>query len=455
MTTQQSFEQAVAEFIELTKRQLGKEALEHLPPPPPSPFDQSGPPFETSHRFDERTIRNFVLSIGDDNPLFIDPEYGTNSGYGSQIAPGPILALVRYPSAHGVVRPLGYPMANFISGTAWEFYDVIRVGSKFRSSKVTKELLERDGSQGKLIFLISETFYWDFHGDLPAKSYGTQIMVPQRNMGSTRTVPLDRLGKQMMYKRKASDYSEHQINEYVDQIEKFRRRGSTPMYWEDVNIGDKIGPLVMPPWSLQDMIARHFMDYCADVLTPKSDKLPHLAADALAFEPLYRRAKAKGSAGRIHPVTRWPWAAGNEHEDALMAIYRGQPGPFDFGVQRVQIPQKLLTDWAGDHGFIRRLYIALRRPTFYGDVSIYSGEVVKKFKEMQEGDFLPGGHPGKIEYCAVGICLSGTNQVGESHAPGTATVYLPSKNSGPVILPVPHLSRPPFVGYEEYRKDWY
>ena len=138
-----------------------------------------------------------------------------------------------------------------------------------------------------------------------------------------------------------------------------------------------------------------------------------------------------------------------------MAIYRGQPGPFDFGVQRVQIPQKLLSDWAGDHAFIRRLYIALRKPTFYGDVSIYSGEVVKKFKEIQEGDSLPGGHPGRNEYCAVGISISGTNQVGESHAPGTATVYLPSKTNGPVILPVPHVSRPPFVGYEEYRKDWY
>ena len=81
--------------------------------------------------------------------------------------------------------------------------------------------------------------------------------------------------------------------------------------------------------------------------------------------------------------------------------------------------------------------------------------MVKKFKEIQEGDSLSGGHPGRNEYCAVGISISGTNQVGESHAPGTATVYLPSKTNGPVILPVPHVSRPPFVGYEEYRKDWY
>ena len=98
-------------------------------------------------------------------------------------------------------------MANFISGTAWEFYDVIRAGAKFRSSKVTKELIERSGSQGKLVFLISECYYHDFHGDMPAKCYGTQIMVPQRNMESSRAVPRERLGQHMMYERKASQYS--------------------------------------------------------------------------------------------------------------------------------------------------------------------------------------------------------------------------------------------------------
>ena len=63
--------------------------------------------------------------------------------------------------------------------------------------------------------------------------------------------------------------------------------------------------------------------------------------------------------------------------------------------------------------------------------------------------------PGEVEYNAVGISIEGTNQVGESQAPGTATVYLPSRETGPVKLPVPHVARPPFVSYNTYRKDWY
>ena len=236
MTTEQTFEEAIEEYISHTRAMIGEEVMENLPPDPPSPIDQSGPPYEATLRLDERTVRNYALSIGDDNPLYTDPEYGRRSRYGSQLAPGPILALIRYPSAHGAKRPQGYPMANFISGTAWEFYDVIRAGAKFRSSKVTKELIERSGSQGKLVFLISECYYHDFHGDMPAKCYGTQIMVPQRNMESSRAVPRERLGQHMMYERKASQYSPEQIEKYVGMIEGFRPRGAEPLYWEDVQM---------------------------------------------------------------------------------------------------------------------------------------------------------------------------------------------------------------------------
>ena len=106
-------------------------------------------------------------------------------------------------------------------------------------------------------------------------------------------------------------------------IEGFKRRGAEPLYWEDVNVGDEIGPFVLPPWTLQDQVSRHFMDYC----TKAAENLP---GDELAFEPSYHHSKKTGEWVRVHPITRWPWTPGSEHEDALLAIYRGLPGPFDF-----------------------------------------------------------------------------------------------------------------------------
>ena len=446
--TAQTFEEAIAEFMERSREQLEQEVMENLPPAPPSPYEQSGPPFESPLVLDPKTIHKYTHSIGDGNPLFNNPEYGRKSRYGAQLAPGPILALVRYPSAHGAKRPEGYPMANFISGTAWEFYDVLRAGAKFRSSKVTKEFIERSGTQGTLLFLISEVYYWDYHGDMPAKCYGTQIMVPQETMETSRSMPVERLGEHMMYERKASQYSPEQIHEFLSKIEGMKRRGAEKLYWEDVAVGDTIGPMVLPPWTLQDQICQHSMQSA----TQSSEDYFH---DSTAFEPFYNYSKHDTEWARVHPVTRWPHSHGDEHEDALLAIYRGQPAPFDFGVQRVQIPQRLLTDWMGDEGFIRRMYIAMRRPVYYGDFTVYTGEVMKKYREVQTGTDEPGGTPGRHEYHALGIRIDGTNQVGEPQAPGSATVYLPSREGGPVRLPVPHSAKTPYVNYNTFRRDWY
>ena len=148
---------------------------------------------------------------------------------------------------HGATRPGGYPLANFISGAAWEFYNVIHAGAKFRSSKETKEIFEKPGSRGNLVFMISNNHYWDFHGDLIAKCYGTQIYVPMPSMGTGRVMSADRVGEHMLYERKATSYSQEDIEKTLQDVGNMKRRGADTLYWEDVNEGESIGPLVLPP----------------------------------------------------------------------------------------------------------------------------------------------------------------------------------------------------------------
>ncbi|MBI3978082.1 MAG: MaoC family dehydratase N-terminal domain-containing protein [Chloroflexi bacterium] len=446
---EQTFEEAVKEFYDRSAALIGLEVQENLPPPPPAPFPQGGPPVHSPLIFDEETIRNYAYSIGDDNPIFTDPGYGKRSIYGTQLAPGPMLAIVRYPSAHGADRPQGYPVANFISGTAWEFYDVLRPGSRFTSSKITREQFEKPGAQGNLIFFISEVFYWDQTEELKAKCYGTQIYVPIPTMGTSRAMKLERAGEHMMYTRKCAQYSKSDAEDIANLIVNEQRRGAEPRYWEDVEVGEELPTIVIPPFTIQDMIAYHRIGYALQA-TMYGAKQVH------SFEAAYRRGKEKPDSVRQHPITRWPYTPGAEHEDVLIAIFRGQAGAFDFGVQRAQIPERLLTNWMGDHGHIRKMYTAFRRPVYYGDTTWYKGKVEKKYVVTEEGAAAEGGVAGKGEYHAVAVSIEGTNQEGEVQCPGLATVYLPSREAGPVKLPIPHVGRPPYTPYDTYRRlAWY
>ncbi len=304
------------------------------------------------------------------------------------------------------------------------------------------------------MFLVEEINYWNAHADLVGKCYGTLILVPTESMGGGRAMNVERLGEKMMYERQASQYNKEQVEEYVDTIENLPRRGSKELFWEDVNVGDRLGTLIVPPFTLLDQISGGM--FRSQSLGPAQyEEGEDLTYEGLNFEGAFHRNRKRVGGAGTHPITRWPWGPRDEHADALTSPYRGQPLPFDGGQHRSQLPHRLISDWMGDDGFIRRYQCALRKPVYYGDTTFYTGEVVKKFKEVQEGGSEPGGKPGKAEYHAVGIKLEGKNQVGETQMQGTIALYLPSRDAGQVQLPVPHRARPPYVPYETFYREWY
>ena len=437
-TSEQTFEEEVEEWVRLTDAMIGTEVREGGPPPPP--WDPNGPPFESLPRLDSELITRHVLRIGNDNPLFADPEYGKHTRWGCQIAPGNILGAFTSPQIHGVMKPGGYPFLTFFSGIAYEFYDVVRVGTKIRNSVKLREVARKESdAQGKFYVPISEVPFTDFHGDLLAVARCTEIMVPRDRRRR------ENLDAGTMYTRREASYTPEQIEEFIKEIEQTERRGAEPRYWEDVEIGDKLPPFVYRPHSLQDMLGSSLM-----------------GPGGAEYENLYLRTKPTEATGgetsiypiRVHPVTRWPYASNAEHQDPVLAPYRGQPTAFDNGPDRVQLVPKMVLDWMGDDAFLFRHYSANRRPVYYGDCVIYRGEVKAKFKRTHRGESGRGAVPGEQEYCAVGIRIEATSPGGQP-VEGSATVYLPSREHGPVVVPVPHTAAISPVSYDEYRKDWY
>jgi acyl dehydratase len=86
------------------------------------------------------------------------------------------------------------------------------------------------------------------------------------------------------------------------------------------------------------------------------------------------------------------------------------PGPFDNGVMRFAWVAPLVTNWMGDNGFLRKLYVQVRTPNIYGDTTWYRGKIVEKTVEDGKG--------------IVRLDITGVNQVGITTTQGRAEVML-------------------------------
>src|SRR5690606_10685168 len=93
----------------------------------------------------------------------------------------------------------------------------------------------------------------------------------------------------------------------------------------------------------------------------------------------------------------------------------GFPLGYDIGTQRIGWFAHLLTNWQGDHGFLKYFRVSLRSPNWLGDTTWIHGRVTGKRIEGEEH--------------LVDCELWGESQRGVRHSEGIATVRLPSRQA--------------------------
>ncbi len=432
MAKEQTFEEEVAEFATRTKMLVDaeEEIIES------EDLLEGKPPFETK-TVDAKFIRDFAGHIGDNNPLYTDPEYAAKGPYGCLTAPPTIIGFARGTSLHGARRVERiYPIANYFSGALFQWYDVIRLGTRFFSSSKYKQMLEKKGSvAGRFFILASDVFYWNQRMELLAKARGHISLVPMKARTDT-----EHIGEKMLYERGPYKYSAEEIARIKKDLDAEQRRGAEPRYWEDVNVGDKLTPVVKGPFTEQDQVGGGGERMESFEIGYRSRRYPKMAFG--------------GSSGpRIHPVSKWPWELPNEHGDYMLCRFRGLPGPFDSGNTRVLYHVHLLKNWGGDDSFIRKIYSEVRKPLYSTDTTWFTGEVVRKYKVKEKGEEGTGAVPGEVEYSAVDIVYMGRNQIGEINTPGIGTVYLPSRELGTVKLPIPHPAKPEYIPFPQFSNE--
>ncbi|MGZ8763304.1 MAG: FAS1-like dehydratase domain-containing protein, partial [Acidimicrobiia bacterium] len=201
------------------------------------------------YRFpNEDTFRHVAESYGDDNPLWSDPEYASASRWGGPLAPPHLVGgdtLIGEDEVTGIepdVKALlrGDPIRGahaFYSGSFREWWAPLRPGARVtrRNALVGVHDKQSDFAKRAIHEWTAEVF---------AAAGGPVLAAQYRLMIRTERDKAEARGK----------YDDTEIRPYTDDElaridaayagEPEARRGSEPRWWEDVQEGDAVGPMV-------------------------------------------------------------------------------------------------------------------------------------------------------------------------------------------------------------------
>ena len=331
-------------------------------------------------------VRHFCWGIGDDNPLYCDPAYGTGTVWQTGLAPGCFL----YTVDTTVVAPKLRGIQWLYGGTDWEWFEPIRHRDSFTVRARLLEAVEKRGSKARaFIIQTGEVLYTNQHGRLVCRA-----------LGHTARTPRAKANDGLKYEPRATHrYSAEELEHIAHAIEIEELRGAAPRYWEDVDIGGAMQPMLKGPLNITDMICW----YSGGGHSYQAHRRAHM------------HRKRHPADAFINADTGAQDSAARGHTESTMAREVGMPGGYDVGPQRISWLGQLITNWMGDGGFLRNLKVSVRRPNIFGDVSWCKGRIADKRSEERVH--------------VVDIELSVVNQLGETTAEGSAVVALPSRSS--------------------------
>jgi len=333
-------------------------------------------------------IRHYAYGTSDDNPLWIQREYARQSGSGKLVAPPCFVASVLYPALHGA--PSVVPLSSLIGELDCTWFMPILEGDQLRGSARQLEVFESRNRQGRrLVNILAEISYENQRGDVVARAESLMVRVEQS-------------GAELLADCDIYEYTQAELHTIKRALESETRTGSQGLRRDQIEVGYQLEPLVRGPLTVGDLV-------CWQAAIG-----PSYRAGALG----YRDGLDQPHTVILNPVTGWPVKYSQQHEDALLSRQRGMPAPFDNTVMRWAWLAPLLTNWMGDHGFLKRLGMSANEPIIYGDTNWYRGTVTRCVAR-ESG-------------VALTLKITGTNQRGTVTTTGEAEVEIPHHAIRPV-----------------------
>ncbi len=345
-------------------------------------------------------IYRFSRAIGSRDPLRLDPGYARRSHWGRMLGHPTMLACFD----DTYVAP---PIAGYqrIYGAAeWEFFQPIQSGDAITTDARLTDIEVKDGTlAGRMLSEVAEVAYRNQHGQLVGKARPV-LLQTRRSEAVTRH----------KYAAERHLYTEEELETIWQEYQAEAVRGSTPRYWEEIEEGDLIDPIVKGPLVLEDLNA-----YVGCV------------TGTLAWSEWVDYMRRHPEDVYWDPETGLPdsWQAAMWTDKIAQA--HGFPLPHSPGTLRVAWMDNLVSNWAGDHGFLQRLSVRLTLPCYVSDTTRCRGRIVSK--ELK----------GSSAAATLGLWCE--NQRGEITATGSADVLLPSRNPAipPPLFESPRRLEPP------------
>lgn len=354
-------------------------------------------------------IRNFARSYGDDNPLYSDPDYAAATRWGGQIAPPMIISALSRKmfgdpipdDVRKATKGLFSGVHVFVSGQDTEWFRPVRPGDELYGFGGLESIEEKTSEfAGRSIVRVVRTVYANQRSEIACIARMI-VIATERKKSRER-------GKNMSVE--PASYTPEDIATIDAIYAEEGPRGSEQRFYEDVEIGEALPKMVKGPLTLTDVISFHAGGYGFAPYGIGPARIGYHNRQRIPKFYINNAAGIPDVAQRLHWENEWSQSIGN-------------PMAYDYAVMRECWLTHYVTDWMGDDGWLIRQHDEMRKFNYLGDVQFITGEVTGKRIENGSG--------------VIDLAFRATSQRGEVTAPATATVALPSRELGPVLLPEP------------------
>jgi acyl dehydratase len=337
-------------------------------------------------------IRHYANGIGDDNPLWCDPDYARGTSYGDVIAlPSFAFALSRILSGYVGGLPGVHAMW---AGADLTWHQPIRRNTKITAAAQLKDLVEHQTR------FAGRAFQQIYHVELSDQETGAMLVSGDSWCFRTERDAARERGSKYAEQKAAgkTHYTDEDLDAVYDLYAKEVIRGAEPRYYEDVEVGEQLPVMGKGPMTVTGFIA--FAQGWGGL---------YIRANKLAYKLIKQHPGLgiKNELGIPDVPERVHW------EDEL-ATDVGTPAAYDYGPERCSWLTQHLTNWMGDSGSLTRHQTQIRHHNVVGDNLRISGTVTAKGLDEQ----------GRT---AVTIEQRAQNQHGHTSAIGTGVVVLPTR----------------------------